>query len=123
MIKSGGNRKPVKLDRGAGSRGWRRRIAQLAQLAIGARDSAPGAIAIAPIDALTTAFAVARAAHLVGLGRHHRIGQRHDHLLQQIRRRGGQMLFHSSTGAILLLIANIQVVQHGTVRLRTEKPK
>ena len=53
----------------------------------------PGPIPIASIDPLTTALAVTSTTDLISLRGHHRVSQRHDHLLQQIRRRGRQVLF------------------------------
>ena len=51
------------------------------------------AVTIAPIDPLITALTVAGAAHLVSLRGHHRVSERSNHLPEQIRRRGSQVLF------------------------------
>lgn len=52
----------------------------------------PRPIAIAPVGPSIAALAIASAANLVGLRGHHRVGERGDHLAQQIRRRVSQML-------------------------------
>ena len=52
----------------------------------------PGAVAVALVGPLGAAFAIVGAADLVGLGGHHRVRQRCDHLPQHVRGRLGQVL-------------------------------
>jgi hypothetical protein len=63
-----------------------REVGALAQLLHGELDGAgagvpvPGAVAVAPVDPLLAALPVSGAAHLVGLGGHHHVRHRGDHL-------------------------------------------